>query len=441
MNPGKWKEKLLPSVWGVLFSFSGFFTIAQSEQPSPDRWTFHFMNTVVYQAHDPFTVPYSGIKSLKNEYETQITVRNTWFVGLRLGKHTSVYANPELAGGSGLSGVAGIAGFPNGEAFRVGSGQPKVYFARAFVRHHIPLTNNTESFKDSYNQLQEDLPEKRITITAGKFSLLDYFDGSQFANDGRTQFMNWALMTGGAYDFSSDTRGNTWGSVVEYIVPGRSVKMSCTIPSLEPNGPTFDTNFPSANALDFDFRQKFNLFKHPATVGVTAFRNRTLGVVFNDQRYTNPDSVAKNRNSYHLKYGFVVNIEQQYKNWAWFTTNSWADGKTENYGFTQIDNSISAGAVVFGHLWKQYDAYIGFAGVVNGLSKDQRNFLARGGNGFIIGDGRLTYAPEQIIEVYYSARVSKNMYLTIDYQYIWNMAYNSDRGSIGVWGIRSHVEL
>ncbi len=425
----------------LAISFNGFVACAQSNEKSLNRWTFHFMNTVVYQSHDAFSVPYSGIKSLNNNYETQITVRNTWFLGLRLSKNTSIYVNPELAGGSGLSGVAGIAGFPNGEAFRVGSGQPKVYFARAFVRHHIPLTDKMESFDNTYNQLKEELPEKRITITAGKFSLLDYFDGSKFANDGRTQFMNWALMTGGAYDFCSDTRGNTWGTVVEYVVPGRNIKLSYTIPSYAPNGPTFDTNFAEANALNFDFRQQFKLFKKQATIGFTAFRNSTRGVVFNDQKYTDPDSVAKNRNSYHLKYGVVMNLEQEYKNWAWFTTNSWADGKTENYGFTQIDNSISAGAVIFGHLWKHYDAFVGVAGVINGLSKDQQSFLARGGNGFIIGDGRLNYAPERIVEIYYSARVSKNMYLTVDYQYIWNMAFNADRGSIGVWGIRSHIEL
>lgn len=403
--------------------------------------TFHFMNTVVYQSHDAFSVPYSGIKSLDNKQESQITVRNTWFVGLRLARHTSVYVNPELSGGSGLSGVAGIAGFPNGEAFRVGSGQPKVYFARAFIRHHIPLNDAHENFGNTFNQIIEGLPTKRITITVGKFSLLDYFDGSQYANDGRTQFMNWALMTGGAYDFSSDTRGNTWGTVAEIIVPNRTIRFSVTSPSYTPNGPTFDFNFPNASAFDFDFRQKFRSSHNPLTLGLTAFCNNTLGVVFKDQLYTQPDSVAKRRNSYHSKYGFVFNLEQEFKNWAWFTTTSWANGKTENYGFTQIDNSISGGVLLFGKSWKRPYDRLGIAGVVNGLSSEQQNFLARGGNGFIIGDGKLRYAPEHVLEMYYSVQVSPNMYLTLDYQYIWNIAFNADRGDIGIWGIRSHIEL
>ena len=84
---------------------------------------------------------------------------------------------------------------------------------------------------------------------------------------------------------------------------------------------------------------------------------------------------------------------------------------------------------------------LGIAGVVNDLSSEQQNFLARGGNGFIIGDGKLRYAPEHVLEMYYSVQVSPNMYLTLDYQYIWNMAFNADRGDIGIWGIRSHIEL
>ncbi|MBY0432884.1 MAG: carbohydrate porin [Cyclobacteriaceae bacterium] len=418
-------------------------TFAQPVDNQEAHWTFHFMNTVVQQGHNAFEVPYSGIKSLNNDSESQITVRNTWFIGKRLAKYTSFYLNPELAGGSGLSGVAGIAGFPNGEAFRVGSGQPKVYFARAYIRHHIPVSTETELVKNGVNQLEEELPIKRLTITAGKFSLLDYFDGSQFANDGRTQFMNWALMTGGAYDFSSDTRGNTWGIVLHHVTPLRDIKLATTVPSYAPNGPTFDFNLSKARSLDFDIRQKFNLFGKPATVGFTAYMNNTRGVRFDDQVYTQPDSVAKNRdkNQYHLKYGFIFNVEQQYKNWAWFTTNSWADGKTENYGFTQIDHSVSAGVVVFGHTWRQYESFVGLAGAINGLSFEQRNFLARGGNGFIIGDGKLSYGSEQIIEIYYSARISRNMFLTLDYQYISNIAFNRDRGGIGVWGIRSHIEL
>ena len=414
-----------------------------SAQPGDtlSEWTFRFMNTVVQQAHNELIVPYEGIKSLSNSAETQITVRNTWFIGKRIKKNTSIYVNPELAGGSGLSGVAGIAGFPNGEAFRVGSGAPKVYIARAFIRHQIPLSEETEAFENGPNQLRERLAVRRITLTVGKFSLLDYFDGSQYANDGRTQFMNWALMTGGAYDFASDTRGNSVGAVIEYFVPGRIMRFAVVSPSSTPNGPKFDFNFPSSKGINFDVRQNVKLFDRAAVIGFTGFLNNTLGVKFNDIIHTAPDSVAKARTRYHSKYGFVLNIEQEFKKWAWFMIGSWADGKTENWGFTQIDHSVAGGLILFGRNWHRANDRLGIACEMSRLSDDQISFLARGGNGFIIGDGSLRYASEKAFEAYYSVRVHQHIFITFDYQYIWNIAFNADRGNVGVWAIRSHIDF
>lgn len=428
------------TVLGVLALLLAHNSFSQ-DKDSVDRWTFRFMNTVVQQGHEGFHPPYHGIKSLDSMSETQITVRNTWFLGRRLTNRTSIYINPELAGGSGLSGVAGIAGFPNGEAFRVGSGSPKIYVARFFIRHEFPLTKETVLVEDGINQLKERLAVKRLTLTVGKFSLLDYFDNSNYANDGRTQFMNWALMTGGAYDFASDTRGNTWGAVLEYITPKRSIRFAITTPSSTPNGPKFDFDLLQAHGINLEYRRLFTLFGRMGHFGVVGFYNSTLGVRFTDAVYTAPDSIARMRTSYHGKYGVVLKLEQEQQNFGWFINGSWADGKTENFGFTQIDRSIMAGIVVGGIRWRRPNDKIGLAGTINGLSPEQANFLERGGNGFIIGDGRLRYATERAAEVYYSIRVHNNIFLTLDYQYIWDMAFNADRGNIGVWAIRSHVEL
>ena len=318
-----------------------------------------------------------------------------------------------------------------------------MYVARAFIRHQIPLGTETVSYKNKENQLKEELAVHRITLTAGKFSLLDYFDDSQYANDGRTQFMNWALMTGGAYDFASDTRGNTWGFLAEYFTPQRTIRFAVTAPSQTANGPNFDLNFPNASAFNLDVRQNIKLWDTDFTLGATAFLNSTRGAVFKDIPNTDtaPDSVIKYRKSYHKKFGGAIYLEQDFQRWAWFANGSWADGKTENWGFTQIDQSIMGGVVLFGYTWSRPNDRIGIAGAINGLSSDQANFLALGGNGFIVADGKLNYQPEKVFEMYYSIRVNLNIYITFDYQYIWNMAYNSDRGSVGVWGIRSHINL
>jgi high affinity Mn2+ porin len=80
------------------------------------------------------------------------------------------------------------------------------------------------------------------------------------------------------------------------------------------------------------------------------------------------------------------------------------------------------------------------AGVVNGLSPEHRRYLAAGGYGFIIGDGRLNYGPEEIIEAYYALRVWSWLTLSPDYQYISHPAYNRDRGGVSVYAVRLHVE-
>jgi hypothetical protein len=45
--------------------------------------------------------------------------------------------------------------------------------------------------------------------------VLDVFDPNSYAHDPRTQFLNWSLMTYGAYDYAADARGYTWGAALE----------------------------------------------------------------------------------------------------------------------------------------------------------------------------------------------------------------------------------
>jgi hypothetical protein len=78
--------------------------------------------------------------------------------------------------------------------------------------------------------------------------------------------------------------------------------------------------------------------------------------------------------------------------------------------------------------------------VRNGLSSAHRDYLAAGGHGAFIGDGRLNYRPESIVEAYYSVNVAKNAWVSLDYQRIANPAYNADRGPVNVGSIRLHAQ-
>ena len=77
----------------------------------------------------------------------------------------------------------------------------------------------------------------------------------------------------------------------------------------------------------------------------------------------------------------------------------------------------------------------------NGISQAHRNYLAAGGYGFIIGDGKLNYGTEMLAEFYYKVNVSKNIAISPGYQFIVNPAYNKDRGPVNVFSIRLHVEF
>ncbi len=103
---------------------------------------------------------------------------------------------------------------------------------------------------------------------------------------------------------------------------------------------------------------------------------------------------------------------------------------------------MSFGGILKGDAWKQKGAELGLAFVGNGISKDHRDYLAHGGYGFIIGDGKLNYAPEMIAELYYKVNAyQKILFLSPDYQFVLNPAYNKDRGPVHVFSLRAHIEF
>ena len=124
-----------------------------------------------------------------------------------------------------------------------------------------------------------------------------------------------------------------------------------------------------------------------------------------------------------------------------FNRASWNDGKHATWAFTEIDQSFSLGLSVKGNKWKRPDDVCGLATVINGISNDHKDFLKAGGYGFIIGDGTLNYGHETVIETYYNAHFSKYLWITVDYQFVKNLAYNKDRGPVHVFGIRGHIEF
>jgi high affinity Mn2+ porin len=143
-----------------------------------------------------------------------------------------------------------------------------------------------------------------------------------------------------------------------------------------------------------------------------------------------------------LKYGAGISFDQAINSDAGiFTRLGWNDGKTQSFAFTAIDRLASAGVSIKATRWhRKYDV-VGTSLTAGGLSAVHREYLAAGGLDFLIGDGRLNYAPEYVWESFYSARIVPGFYTTFDVQRDTNPAYNHDRGPVMIYSIRLHLGL
>jgi hypothetical protein len=375
------------------------------------------------------------------------------FLGRKLWKGAALYFNPEVSVGKGLSFASGVAGALNGETYRVGEVEPQVFIARAYLQQHIPLGNTSyEYVGDDVNQVAGKIPANRITITAGKFAISDFYDDNVYSRDPRTQFSNWSIWSNGAWDYPANTRGYTMGLLVELIKPKWAIRLSSVAVPRIANYHLMEYNFAKAHSETFEFEHKFSINKRPGTFRFIASSTHSKAPSYAEgmqalaQNKTFLLDVIKGNDentSYGgKKIGLGLNIEQELTNEiGFFSRVGWNDGKYATWAFTEIDRTANAGLLIKGTKWKRPDDRWGIAAVINGISKEHQAFLKAGGNGFIIGDGNLNYGHEGIIETYYNAKMSKFFWLTFDYQFVNNPAYNKDRGPVHVFGVRAHIEF
>jgi len=409
----------------VLFSLMMVSTIFA--QDSLGKYFVHFQQTAIYQYHPAFSAKYSGDNSLISSEEGAMSITSTLFLDVPLSKKTQFTFNPELSGGKGLSAAKGMGGFTNGETFRIGNPEPVVYVARLFVSHQFDLEK-----------------DESLQVVVGKFGLADYFDFNTYAHDPRTHFMNWSLMSSGAWDYAANTRGYTSGIYIGYFQPKYSLKFAFAAVPTTPNGPVLDYRYDKANGMNFEFSKPFTLSKDwKGTFRTLFYRNQApMGNYALANSQSGVPNLGPTRQEYRTKSGFALNGEIGYKDeWGLFGRYSWNDGENETWAFTEIDESISLGVHFAGQKWNRKNDYMAFAFVRNGLSKPHQEFQQKGGMGFMIGDGNLNYGGEQILEGFYQYQIHPNVYLTPDYQFLINPGYNKDRGPVHVFSIRVHSEF
>lgn len=420
-------KKELITVFACLLTITT--TVWGQQNDTVKRYNFKFQTTSIYQYHPAFDAKYSGDNSLKNVEEKALSLTSTLFFDMPLWKGATLTLNPEMSGGEGISGAKGLGGFTNGETFRIGETKPVVYMARMLLDQKFEFKNN-----------------KSLQIVFGKFGLSDYFDTNNFCHDPRTQFLNWSLMTHGAWDYAANTRGYTAGLYANYQFDSWQVRATIAAVPTNANGPNVAFDFNKSNAINVEVEKKFVFsnkdvsiikllgFKNVASMGNYALTNAT---------FVGTPDITDTRIDGRTKYGLGLNAEYAHgDSWGAFGRASYNDGKNETWAFTEIDQSASLGMNLKGKMWNRPNDFAGIAIAANGLSETHQKYQQLGGNGFMIGDGNLNYGAEKIFEAFYSFTIpNTQVQLSPDYQFIVNPGYNKDRGPAHFMALRFHTEF
>ena len=426
--------------------------ISAAQSPDYDATSAQYQTTYNWQKHASFASPYSGLNSLNSSAEKMYTFSTTAHWGTRIWQGGELYFNPELASGIPFSkNLVGLGGFSNGEITRAAGSTPTPYVQRLFIRQTWNNGGGSEKIESDFNQMAGSVDKNRFVLTAGNFSTLDVFDGNTYAKDPRTQFMNWGNWTYSAFDYSADARGFGWGFAGELYQDAWVLRFGRMTGPKVPNGLLLDFALGKHYGDQVEIEHGHDINGQPGKVRVLAFRNRAVLASFNDATAylathpgagTDAQTIFNVRAGEKTKYGFGVNLEQAIStDTGFFLRAMKTDGRTETVAFTEVDDSFSSGFLFKGNLWGRANDTVGLSMMQNRLSNDRRRYLSAGGISFFIGDGALSYKPETIFEGFYSLGVTKNIWLTGDYQRIQNPAYNASRGPVNVFAARFHAEF
>ena len=414
---------------------------------STPRFNLHFQATYIYQYKPSFSTSYDGPNSLQPEEERQNSITGTLFFGARLWKGAELYINPEVAGGSGLSGAFGLAASSNGETFRVGNPEPTLYLARGYFSQTFAMGDNTAAVPEGANETGGIKPVNYLRLLVGKMCLGDFLDNNQYANSPRSQFLNWCLMNNGAWDYAANTRGYTYTAAAILQQSAFTYKVALAALPITANGPKLNTNPNEEYSFNVEVDKAFTLKKRQGNIRLLGYHNNgnmgNYNAAIDAGTVTTPPNVVSTRQLGRTKNGVTLNGDLALsKNTGIFARAGWNDGKNETWAFTEADRLVSAGVAIKGSSWNRSADVLSLGMVVNGLSKDHSDYLAAGGLGFQLGDGKLSYANETAIELFYSCQPTKQgIWFTGDYQFILNPGYNKDRGPVNVFSLRLHVEL
>ncbi len=412
-------------------------------------WWVSGQVNLVFQAHPDFHALYSGFNSLSPRAEHATSRVLTLYTGYRFSSHTEAIFNLESAGGRGLTDAVGLAGFTNVDVVRNPTLGSKPYVARAMVHHVFALGQKEEDAERTPTSLLQKLPERRLELRAGKMSMADYFDASSVGSDSHLQFLNWTAVNNGAYDYAADTRGFTVAAMAEYEDRKWGVRFAEALMPKIANGPHLDYDVFRAHSenIELEFRPELQKGRHTVLRLLSFVNHANMGsyrqAIQAFLTGTDPrPAIEAHRQQGRIKYGFGMNAEHELtKTVRAFGRLGWDEGRNESFAYTEVDSAVAAGADWRLERWRRPNDKVGLAYMSNGISRDHQLYLKLGGNGFLLGDGRLTYGREDILESYYTAHLWRGVYMSPSLQWVAHPGYNKDRGPVVVPGLRLHLEL
>ena len=424
---------------------------------SPESMFPHFKDTrfwltgqanFVFQTHPDFRALYCGPHSLSSRYEKATSRLMTLYTGVRLSNSTELLVDIEEAGGTALSSGFGLAGNTDLDIVRNPSLSKAPYLGRGMIHKVFALSQDKVENQRNAFSLFEELPRRRLEVRFGKFSMPDFFDVNSVGSDTHFQFLNWTVDNNGAWDYAADTRGYTVGVTADYEDRNWGFRFGEALMPKVANGIDLVWKPWQVHTENFEYELRHGLLpKKAGVLRLLAYTNYANMGVYRDQiitaaeEHTTPDITA---HRWHItrKYGFGINLEQNLTHYLTaFGRFGWNDGKTESFAYTEVEQTFAEGVGANGAWWHRNQDRAGVVFVSNAIKKDHQNYLAAGGLGFLLGDGKLNYGRENIVESYYTVHVWRGIYLAPGLQHINNPGYNRDRGPVIVPSFRAHVEF
>ena len=428
--------------------------------PRPDgtRYFIAGQANIIFQSHGPFHSPYEGTNSLlaRGEYKTSLV--GTLFMGFELvrnpARHLEAIYDEESTGGRGISEALGLAGFTNLDVVRNPTLGPVPYLARVQLHQTIGLSGKMAEAARGPFSLATEVPERRLELRVGKMGLPDTFDLNNVGTDSHLQFLNWTVDNNGAWDYAADTRGYTYGAIAEYDDKNWSARYGVGLMPTVANGVDLDWNIARASGQNMEVEWRHGLLgglvspDRKGVVSALSYVNHGHMGLYRDAnkeylaRVDATPDITKHETFGAVKYGFGLNAEQEVcENARVFGRFGWNEGQHEGFAYTEVDQTVEAGGDFAGKHWGRANDKVGLAFVSNAIKRDHQEYLKLGGLGFLLGDGRLNYAREDILEGYYNLHTWRGIYYALDAQYINHPGYNQDRGPVLVESVRMHVDF